>query len=562
MIDFRLYRLAFIPAVIAVIVLMFSLEGAPDAIEPTTPPATFEGERASAAARQIAELAPERPPGSHGDAAVADLVAERFGEIPAGAVTEQEFEATLDGDEVTLRNVILTLPGDADSTIVVLAARDSARGEGAASSAAATGLLIELASALGVAGHEKTFLLASTSGSAIGFAGMRELVDGLPGGDAVEAVIVISQPGAGETAAPYVVSSSTDPSSGPVQLERTAELAVDKQAQLSSAEDGWFTQLARLAIPTGLGGQAPLIAAGVDAIAISSAGERPLKEGEPLSGETLDAFGRSVQSTIVAVDVAANPLVHGPEAHLELGRNLVGGWTLSLLALALVLPALAAAIDGCARAARQGEELGSALAWAAVRSLPFLGALGALYGLAIVGAVPRPPFPFDPGLYAIGPRATVALIFMALVAALTAFGLRRARLTLVRGPVCTPPAIGAVTSLAAFAIWLANPYLALLVVPAAHVWLLAAGERRPARTVAIGIAAIAACLPAALAVIAVARALDLSGDAPWTLTLMVADGQIGLAVTVSMCFVAGALVGTCVHALRGPQVPSGTPGPD
>src|ERR1051325_2562485 len=92
-INFRLYRLAFLPAVLAVIVAMFSLEGAPDPLEPVTPPTTFEGDRAAAVARQIANVAPDRPPGSHGDAAVADLVAGRFDEVPAGAVTEQRFDA-------------------------------------------------------------------------------------------------------------------------------------------------------------------------------------------------------------------------------------------------------------------------------------------------------------------------------------------------------------------------------------------------------------------------------------------------------------------------------------
>ncbi len=130
LIDYRLYRLAFIPAVLAVIVLMFSLEGAPEAIEPTTPPTTFEGNRAAAAARQVAALAPERSSGSQGDVAIADFVAERFDEVAAGAVTEQLYEAEVDGEQVSLRNVAITLPGDADSTIVVLAARDSPSGRG------------------------------------------------------------------------------------------------------------------------------------------------------------------------------------------------------------------------------------------------------------------------------------------------------------------------------------------------------------------------------------------------------------------------------------------------
>src|SRR5688500_1096276 len=54
LVDFRLYRIALLPALLAVIVAMFSLEGAPNALEPLTPPTTFEGDRAAALGRQIA----------------------------------------------------------------------------------------------------------------------------------------------------------------------------------------------------------------------------------------------------------------------------------------------------------------------------------------------------------------------------------------------------------------------------------------------------------------------------------------------------------------------------
>src|SRR3954452_16427229 len=141
MVNFRLYRLAFVPALLAVVVAMFSLEGAPDPLEPATPPTSFEGDRAAALARQIANAAPDRSPGSEGDAAIADLVAGRFDEIPSGAVTEQRFGTEIDGEQRTLRNVLLTLPGDADSTILIVAGRDTTAPPGAASSAAATVIL-------------------------------------------------------------------------------------------------------------------------------------------------------------------------------------------------------------------------------------------------------------------------------------------------------------------------------------------------------------------------------------------------------------------------------------
>lgn len=566
-IDFRLYRLAFVPTLVAVVVVMFSLQGAPDPVEPATPPATFEGDRATALARQIVAVAPDRAPGSPGDDAIADLVRERFGAVAAGAVTEQAFEAEHEGEQVSLRNVVLTLPGDAESSIVIAAARDSASGPGAASSAAATAVLVELANALGVAEHDKTLVLASISGAAAGQAGARELLETLPEADTVDAVIVISQPGASSRRPPFVVTSSTEQTSGPVQLERTAELAVSAQAQESSGEPGAVAQLARLAIPAGLGAQAPLVGAGIDAVAISASGERPLTGSEDeldsLSGESLDAFGRAAQSTVNAVDVTGEPLVRGPDAYLEFSDNLVPGWTLALLSLTLILPAAVAAVDGCARASRQRLELTGGLAWAAAQALPVIGALALLYGLAFVGAIPRPPFPFDPSLFELATRAAVVFSVLAIGALASTWLLVRSGL----GPRGAPPAgiygLGAVAVISLAALWLANPFLALLLCPAAHVWLLAAALTGPLRALAVGIASALACAPAIVAVVSVAEQLALGADAPWTLTLMVADGQVGLGVTLPVALLAGALGGTiglCLRDLRSSRLsPRGGP---
>lgn len=553
LIDLRLYRIAFLPALLAVIVAMFSLEGAPDALEPVDPPTTFEGDRAAAVARQIASTAPDRSPGSPGDEAVAELVLNRFEDVPAGAVSEQRFEASVDGEEVGLRNVLLTLPGESPETIVIAAARDSARGAGAAAEAAATGILVELANALRVS-HRRTYVLASLSGSSAGAAGVRALVDGLPERDLIEAVIVIFQPGAAERRRPFVVGSSDGASSASAQLLRTAEETVAVQAGAASAGEGAFTQLARLAIPSGLGDQAPLIGDGIDAIAISSAGERPLgaDDAARLDGAAIDGFGRAIQSAVDALDDAVAAPVHGPGSYLELGDNLLPGWTLALLALALLAPAAVAATDACARAARRKVAVGSALAWAGARSLPFVGALAAVYALALVGAIPRPGFPFDPGLYELGGRAAIVFALVALAAAASAW-LLRSRISVRRAPDGAIPAIGAVGSLGCLVLWLANPYLALLAAGAAHVWVLAAGSpSAPRRAAVVGGAALACALPVA-ALIAVAAALELGADAPWTFTLMVADGQLGLATCLAACFIAGALAALVVLALaRGP----------
>ena len=67
LINLRLYRLAFLPAAVALVVLMFSLDGVPAPITEPVPAGTYQGDAAAAAARQIIRLAPERPAGSAGD---------------------------------------------------------------------------------------------------------------------------------------------------------------------------------------------------------------------------------------------------------------------------------------------------------------------------------------------------------------------------------------------------------------------------------------------------------------------------------------------------------------
>ena len=55
----------------------------------------------------------------------------------------------MDGYDVELRNIILTLRGAGERAILIVAGRSSHDEPGVASSAAATGVLVELAAELG-----------------------------------------------------------------------------------------------------------------------------------------------------------------------------------------------------------------------------------------------------------------------------------------------------------------------------------------------------------------------------------------------------------------------------
>ena len=561
MVDPRIYGLSFIPVLLALVVLMFSVEPIPEpAAVPESFASDFDGRRAGAAARRLVQAAPARTPGSSGDADAADAVADRFGEIGTGTVAEQPYEGRFDGDDVELTNVLLTLPGNSSRTVVVVAARDAGRGSGATSSAAATGTLLELADNLGSRSHEKTIVLVSADGGAEGASGMREFLESYPTLDLVDAVIVVAGPGPSDPAEPHVLAWSTDASSSSAGLIETAKGVVTEEADLPAGQGSFLANVFRLAIPSGLGSEAVAVSEGVDAVAISGVGERSPDPSEDtvadISDETMGKLGNAVLALVLAIDGADSGLAHGPGVHLTLAGNLIPGWAIALLAVTLLLPALTASIDGMARAARRREPAAGSLLWASSRALPFLAALALAYLLALVGIAPDPEFPFDPGLYGFGWRSAGVMVALVAAFASVAILLRPFALPPVPARETLATALGVVASVSVLGIWLVNPYLGLLCVPLAHVWLLAARPVSPASTAGTIAGIVLALVPLGAAVIHLASRMDLGAEVPWILVLMVTGGQIGFLQAFFGCIVAGGVLGLLALAVPRAQARS------
>ncbi len=562
MIDFRIYRAGFLPALVAIVVLLFALQTPPPPLAPVVAPAEFDQDAAAKIARQIVAKAPDRTPGSSGDAAVADLVENRFGAVRDAQVAEQSFGGSFDGRDVGLRNLILTLPGQSPRSVVILASRDSRSGPGAASSAAATGVLLELVKELESSRHTKTLIFVSTDGASAGAAGAREFARSFPEPDLIDGTIVLWQPGSRTRSEPSLLATSDGPQSASAGLVRTGERALADQAATSPPADGTFGELARLAMPSGLGDQAPLIERGIPSIGLSSAGERPLPASadQPgdLSASTLGDFGRTALLLAVTLDAASAPPEHGPDAYVTLSGNLVPGWALSLLALTLLLPAVLAAVDALARARRRKMRVGPSLRWAVSRALPFLFPLLLLYFLALTGIVARPAFPFDPNAFGIGPGQIAAMAVLGAVLLAGGYALGAWRVPAGLPSEAAAPALGVSSGVAVFIAWLANPFLALLLVPTAHVWLLGGVGRRALPWPAVLGAAAISLVPSAAAIGDLIGRLQLGSSAPWQLLLMVGDGQIGLVTTLAGTLLAGCLTGIVAVAARGARpLPSG-----
>jgi Peptidase family M28 len=562
LIDHRLYRLAFVPALLAAIAMLFSLQPAPEPLEAPVTLEGFDGESAVLTARQIARDAPERTPGSAGDAEIADLVTERFGEIASAEVSEQSFSSSFEGEDIEGRNVIATLPGESERRVVLIASRDSVSGPGAASSAAATAVLLELAESFGGSSHTKTLVFVSSAGASDGAVGTREFAEHYPEREQIDSALVVSQPGAGRPQPPFVIPWSAGPQSTADQLARTAAEEVSAELGRPAGKPGTLSELLRLALPTGLGEQSPLIERGIDAVAISSAGERPLSPGEDaivsLSEETLTGVGQAAQTILIALDAVPGKPEHGPAAYVTVADNLIPGWAIAVLALTLLLPAAAAAADGFARALRRKRARAIDLGWVVGRSLPLLGVLLLVYAAAITGVLPRPRFPYDPGRFEIDWRAVLVL---ALLLGALAAGWAAARpLSAPRrgDPQGLATATGVVSFASAFGIWVLNPYLSLLAVPAAYAWLGATIDDLPRRLGFSAALVAIALLPPLVALVWLGGQLEVGAAAPWHVVLMLGGRHLDLAVAVLGCVLGGCLVAVLAAALT-PERPAPEP---
>src|SRR5512133_2310891 len=559
MLELRLYRAGLLLALAAAVVLMFSVVSRPPSLRSDVAADAFDGDAAAALTHQLLAAAPNREPGSKGDAAAANFVAARFHEVRGGQVSEQRFSGSFDDHDVQMRNVTLILPGESDRRIVVVAPRDCAGGPCAASSGAATGALLELAAAFDGARHTKTLVFVSSDGSVAGAAGAKLLA---PARDEVptEAAIVLSQPGSSSLRRPFVVPWSAGPQSTSIQLLESARTAASSELPGDPLGLRTFASLLHLALPSGLGEQAGLIENGGDAIGLSSAGDRPLPASEDrrgsLSSETLGAFGRATLSLVFALDALPQPLDHGPDGYLPLAGKLLPGWALALLAIALLVPVGLVSIDGLAAASRASEPVLRTLLWPLGRSIPFLAVMLLALLMSLVGLIPRPDFPFDPQRHVFGVGSALVVVALAAAFVLSIAATRRLGPPAAADEALTP-AIGLVIFTMTVVVWLANPYLALLLVPTAHLWLAASLREMRAGPLPVLLALLLALVLPALAIAYLGSSLGVGWGVPWQLLLMFTGGHFDLLQPLALCGLGGCLIAICelafAHRQAGPR---------
>ncbi len=474
MLNPKVYRAAFIPVVFALIVAGFSFGKQPVALDTTFAPDAFNGQRATTTLDTLVRDFPSRPPGSASDNRLASRMADEFASADF-SVSRRSFTGRTAIGKKKLRNIIATRPGISDRQIVVVAHRDALE-RGSRAELSGTASLLELAKIFSGRKLAKTLVLVSTSGGSGGDAGTRELASELTGH--IDAGIVVGDIAGLETRKPLVVPWSTSVNVTPLTLRRTVEEAVRREVGGPPGSSNAVAQFFRLAFPATLTEQGALLADDFPATLLQARGERGPQADTPISGQRFERFGRALLRTITALD-GAPAQRESPRALVVAERKVLPEWAVTLVALALLIPSLLAVVDGIARVRRRGEKVLRWFGWVALTTLPFLVACGFIWLLGfsglLTGAVSQP---LPAGALSLDTGGYVSLSGVVLVFLLCWLGLRTPLLRFfnLKNPyqgAAAACAVGLSINLLAVITLVVNPYGALLLVPAAHLWLLA-----------------------------------------------------------------------------------------
>ena len=561
MIEPRVYRAAFVPALLALVLTMFSLQSRPGPLpQGLAADVLFDGRAAAIESARIAEREPDRRPGRPGNLRTAARVAEL---LEGRGFPEPELQRfTHAGRELV--NVIARRAGQLRRQIVIVAARDAAVVPEATGSAADTAALLEMARVFEGRPGRKTLVLASVDGSTLGEVGTSQLLSELPAPEMVDGIIVISDLASPTRRGPFVQAWSNDSSRAGIGFQRTVSESISQELDFDPGMSGALGQLARLSFPIGIGPQGVLLDEGYDVVRISGSGELPPEGNGPVESideDTIGALGRATLRTFTALDMGPRP-EHGPKSYVTAVSQVMPGWVLSLLGGTLLLPALVAAVDAFARVRRQRIDVLPWLRWIGAWTAPFLAGYAVAELLALVGATPSPPpAPVPPDVLAVDGAALGVLAGVAVAMALALLLARwlaarpDPRLATPEGPGAAV-AVALVLGVSSLLLWVANPYAGLLTVPAAHLWLQAVLLKGPpprrVRALLLALGALPPLLVAAYYLFALS--MDPLAGA-WYLLMLVTGHTVGPGMAFVACVMLGTLCAAAELVYRQPAPP-------
>ena len=558
MLDPRIYRMGMVPVLLAVIVLAFSLNDQQGPLGTNLAPDAYSGANAFSTMKALAKSYPDRRPGSLADHQAAAYVARQLRGDGLAVSTSSFRGRTVDGTR-TLENVVGVRAGQENGSIVVVADRD-ALGSPAAAEASGTAVLLELAQVLTGETLQHSVVLAST-GSAAGAAGAARLASTLQ--QPVDAVIVLGDMAGTEVRKPTVVPWSNTEQVAPPVLRNTVASALATQTGMAPGTTGLIGQIAHLAFPMVASEQGPFGGSGEPAVLLSLSGERGPAATEPTSLSQISAMGRTVLQTVTALD--AGPAVPAPSTYLSLSGKSIPVWAVRLLVLVLILPVLVTTIDGLARARRRGHSIVRWVAWVLLAALPFALAATLVLAARAVGLIgAAPPGPVGVGAISLQDGGLSLLVGLAVVIVAGLVWLRPALARLLRarpdhGPYGDGAAAGVllVLCVVALAVWLTNPFAALLLVPALHLWMWIVVPELRLPTPAVVVLLLAGFVLPLVIAVDYADTLGLDPlQTAWSWVLLLAGGAVGLLAALEWSVVLGcafSVIAIVVRAARQPR---------
>lgn len=539
MLNLRLYRTCWLVAGVALVVALLTLQ-TPDPGPESSLPSAIDGQGTLELARQLAAIAPERPPGSGQDLAAAKWVQGQLAQVPGGAgrVRVQDLEARADGEAVDLQNVYVAIPGADDGRnrggILVVAPRDTPAGVSAGETS--TAVLLRLAQASGTTLHQRPHLFVSTDGSTLGNAGLRWFLQRFSSFP-LTAAIVLDAPGEANGDRVHVwIDGRTDRQA--LGLGHIADRSITRAGGRSDGPPSLGGQLLRLGVPQTFGDQGAAIAAGLTAVTLSGRSESPLREGRAPTADRLEMVSNSANDLLGALDGADT--VPAADGSLAFAGKFLRPTIARLALLLLLLPVLVCSLDIVARQRRAKVPLGLGLRAVSLRAIPLFAALAAAYLLTLGGLLPgasagEPPIPSNARF---GALAALSIVLAAAAGVAGWMLARRRGRRLGASRAAEGAAALAALSILLLVIWIVRPYALILAVPAAHAALLATTARRPWHLPALAAVALA---PFVFLAISMSQVLDSNVlFAVWYLIATSANGSRGavglfLALLVAAC---------------------------
>jgi hypothetical protein len=457
---------------------------------------------------------------------------------------------------VPMINVIAYHPGAQAGVIAVIAHRD---GDGV-QPAVGSGMLIEIGRALAPLKLRRGVVLVSTDGGTTGAQGADRFARTWPLADQIVSAITIDSIAGPDGATLRLLTRTLVPRGTSTTLVAAARQAITLAGGAEPKLPSMVDQLSGYAVPYAPTEQSPLLGQQIPAIGLTATGTPEPERFKQLTAGQLGQSASAIAMLVATLD-AAPSIAQGGSPVVFAGVSAVRGWLLKLALILLLLPSLACVLLLVARARRRRLPLAPgmwALGW---RLSTWLVGLLTVWLLTLapgklLPAISAPPLPHRTGV------TTSGIVIVVLVTAIYWRFVSRPRLR--RGGPSTggERTIGLTTGmlglmLAGLMLAAINPFVLIVIVPAAHAWLWIASAARAGRRGML-VPYLIGFIGLVLIVAELWWGQDIGWQTPRALLAMVASGYLSPAVTFCLA-VAGAAacqVGALVAGRYAPVRPA------